>query len=829
MKLLFLKKKLLLVIFILLLSVPIFQNWVYWFLVEGLGIGFAYSIDQFLPLIVTSIVAFIVTKKYIPKVEVKKYLSTNAIPILIIIITTLVVHGWVLGNYFFGEEPNSVLRPVNIGEVETPVNYLRGWHLGIYLLSFELFYTNVLLYNIVSLTLYIFTAVILYIFLNFLFNKRIMPALVGTLLFVTTPAYMDMFSWQINASGMPIALSAGILCLIFLLTYQKTRKVFYFFLSLMFYLSMLKISFIRMHAFIALPLYMCLLPNLSGSFRRPDFKKFVLSALPFLSIFLSYLLMVFLLPTHIFEKLSQGKMITSIGLKQISSAGYLETLSMMISYLFIPSETAGLYYPKIGLFLNKFTPGYQSITFILGLFIIVILFILVFLAIRKIRKDYGRLVLFSLIAIFANVVLTPIFIQSYGNIAGMDQRFSLTNPGNGPGLRYVFVSSFGLTMLVAAITYWIATKQKKYLVAFLIPIFLLFVYYGYLNVISHTNALKDIHPKQSAIPNNVFSMVPKDGKKKLLYSANPAKNAIDLNIGDWIHAFYELEELTYINSLDDVREKIENGEYEKNNFYAFYNNTFTQTFEDLSQLAKNEFYDKVTYEKIQLVQNVNLTTSFTETDNPTFPLILKRGILTFEDFNKRILSPRKLSLSVHKRELPVRFPYIDALRESPFPMEILDMLENKPFIVEQELSLALSVPSLNNRTINSLSSESRMKVAKSLKVGEMSDVEKVNKHYIDSQEILNIFLDNPSFNSLALVYACAEDVDWEMQKKSNNVIPGIWYVKELPLNSKWANEQLTSSLTCFGSILRQIVLIGPPVPSEITLQDVSLFFTEYSK
>ena len=145
--------------------------------------------------------------------------------------------------------------------------------------------------------------------------------------------------------------------------------------------------------------------------------------------------------------------------------------------------------------------------------------------------------------------------------------------------------------------------------------------------------------------------------------------------------------------------------------------------------------------------------------------------------------------------------------------------------------MPFSIKSLDNKTIDKLSAKSRIKIARELLNREtsknekkivLSDIEQVNKYYIDSPEILNIFLKSPSFNSLALVYACAEDTDWEKQKKTEEIIRGIWYVKEFPLNNDLVNEQLSTPLTCFGSVLRKIILIGPPYPVEIKIENISL-------
>lgn len=833
------------IIIILLLSIPIFQYRVFWFLVDVIGIGYAYVVDQFLPLISTSVVAFVVIKKYAPISVVKKYIAIHRTPILLIVVTTLVVHGLMLGNYFMGEEPNTILFSINNDDREKFVSgILRGYHYGTYVLSYQLFFTKAALYNVVALVLYIFTAIMLYVFLNLLFNKKVIPALIGTLFFVTTPAYMDMFFWQSNVSGMPIALSAGILSLIFLYVYQKNNKFLYYVISIMFYLSMLKIGFVRLHAFIALPLYMCFLP-LSLRFSRPDLKRFVLLALPFLGILLSYLLTVFILPDHVIERFFpalfpgsgySGPAITVRG-ATLNTENYLAVLSMFVAYLFIPSKFVENYYPYI----IKFFPTRDiSLTFLFGALSIIMLAITGIIALRYIRQIWGRLTIFALLIIFAHLVFTPLLIQGYGNLVLMDDRFSNTGPSNGPGIRYVFVSAMGLSLLVGVMAYGILVKSRKYRVAFFTFMFLLFGYYTYLNITSYVSALKNIHPGQSRVADSVFSMVPKDGNNKLLYSTNPKYNTVEAKIGDWLHAFYKLDELTYTNSLEDVRKNIASGMYQKNDFYAFYNNTITQSFKDVSTLARSELFEnRINEETIQIAQNTDLTTSFIGTENSSFPFVLKRGIYSSREFNLRLLSTRELSISIHKTELSKRYPYVDAFvvendktwRGSLFPMGIWDMLKNKPVFVNiNQLNLALSVSSLK-KTIDKLSFESRIKIARDLKHREISkddpdiiisDVEKINKHYVDNKLILNSFLEIPSFNSLALVYACAEDEDWEKQQKSSETIGGMWYVKEFPLNNNKPDEEISTSFTCFGSTLRKLILIGPPTPSKIIIDNISL-------
>lgn len=845
------------IISLIFLSVPIFYSGAYRLLINFVDIGWAYVIDQFLPLAVTSVIAFVVIKRNVSAGVIKRYVSVNWLPILIIIITSLVVHGLMLGNYFLGEgwgvlqginEP-SLVNPSDPG-LSTNVllhpieGYFRGWYLGIMILSYKLFWNKAELYNFVNLILYILTANILYIFLNQLFRKMIIPSLVGTLFFITTPSYMDMFPRINDPAGLPITLATGILSLIFLFAYQKNSRFTYYVLSVMFYLSAIKIGFGRLHPFIILPLYMCLFPTISSRFVRLNIKRSVLLGIPFVGIFLSYLLVVFILPEHVFEK---GHVTLPTGLhgqSELYTKNYLVALSALVTYLFVPSQFAEAYYPSIKKFLGQFpfVSGEISLTFIFGIFALGGLALLGLVALKNIRKRWGRLTVLALIAMFAHLVLTPFFADRYAylDLRELDREFSFTSSNFGPGTRYVFIPAMGLSMLVALATYWVITKFKKRMYIFLIFMAALFVYYAYLDITNHIYYNTKESGPGRIIPEKVLSMVPHDGQKKLLYSTNPAKNSIDGRHGGakWLYIFYKINELEYINSFEDASQKTASGIYEKNNFYAFYNNPHTQSFKDISLFAKSELYEnRIDQKTVKLTQNANLTTSFTTTNDPSFPLILNRGVLVLEDLSQRVLSSRNLSISLHKKLLPGDYPYVDAFitkedGSNPFPLGILDTLKNKPEPVNiKQLSLALSVKSLNNQLINILPPRSRIEIARKLIERETSkekdeivtsDLEKAIKHYIDSHAILNTFLDSPSFNSLALIYACAEDDDWEKQKKSQEMIGGMWYTKEFPLKKNRASEELTLDLTCFGSVLRKIVIIGPPYPSQLTIENIVL-------
>lgn len=793
-------------------------------MVDKLGVGWSYVVDQMLPLTISCVIAFLLFKKEKLFINIKRYIRSNIKVFLAISLMVLFVHGLMIGNYFMGEEPTTILFQINNNSKEVLVNgILRGYHYAIYILSYQFFTVKATLYNVVSLCLYIIASGILFIFLDQLFYKKVLPAFIGTVFFITTPAYMDMFSWQSNVSGMPLALAVGLLSLLFLNLYQRNSKFYFYILSLMFYLSMLKIGFVRLHGFIAAPLFMCLF-SLSQQYSKPDIKKFVLLALPFVAIFLSYIFSVFILSDNILQR---GVTVRGAPLNM---EGYMSVVSMLVAYLFLPSEFAYYWYPYIKEFLlkNFFLQTTINLTQIFGFFYIGLLLIIFLVALKKIKQFWGRMTILAIIVVFSHLILTPLFLQGYSDKSLMDQRFTNTGVSNGPGIRYVFVSSFGVSILFATLTYWIMINKKRFLNKYLILVFLLFAYYSYLNIASHLAALKDINPGQSAVPNIIFSMVPKDGHKKILYSANPAVNSIDSKIGDWIHAFYKIEELKYTNSIEEVQKLIKSGRYERNDFYAFYNNPLTQTFQDISDLAKKEFYDGlIDQDKSSL--NFDLRTSKVIGDNPAL-LVLNRGIYISGELNQRLLSPRILSMTVYKNWLPVEYPYVDGYEykdknQDPFPVSLWDSFLNKPLIVSlKSLDGALSVKSAG-QVINQIPLEFRLKSAKETidrelthkEAMELSDLEKINRHYIDSPEILNTFQNSPSFNSLTMLYVCAEDSDWDKQKNSTLAVDGIWNIKEIPLNPDLLDEKIQISFTCFGGVLRKIILIGPPIPSEINV------------
>ena len=64
---------------------------------------------------------------------------------------------------------------------------------------------------------------------------------------------------------------------------------------------------------------------------------------------------------------------------------------------------------------------------------------------------------------------------------------------------------------------------------------------------------------------------------------------------------------------------------------------------------------------------------------------------------------------------------------------------------------------------------------------------------------------------LTIFYACAEDSDWKRQTESADaLVPGVWNRMILSMEDI---SDITVPINCYGSLLRKIIIIGPPYPS----------------
>lgn len=108
-----------------------------------------------------------------------------------------------------------------------------------------------------------------------------------------------------------------------------------------------------------------------------------------------------------------------------------------------------------------------------------------------------------------------------------------------------------------------------------------------------------------------------------------------------------------------------------------------------------------------------------------------------------------------------------------------------------------------------------------------------------SPEIVNAFIENAASYiplsasvdalseftrpyALTLYYACAEQRDWLKQESAiQQQVPDIWKSSSIPIDAS-GEQDVEIPLDCNGSVLRKIVFIGPPYPSEIGVSQVRL-------
>lgn len=686
-------------VLILVFSNLSFSNFTYHSLLGYLGVGWAYVVDQGLPFLVTFFISFIFLLKNWQKA--KSFISSNKVPILILSSVVILVHGLLTNYYFFAEDVYTILAQVTSNErhfINNPA--ISGYPFFPFVFSFLLFKTYALSYNIVSLGLFLLVVCSLYWFVYVLSNKKLL-AFVVSLFFATTPAYLDMFTWQASVQGMSQVLFLGLMSCIFLLYYQKSKNYFFYILSLMFFVSGIHIGFVRIAGIIFPLLFLIFFPfvkNKEGIWKR------VLQTLPFLFIWIEFVQMrprMSLLASP-FKIL--GEKNTSFDV-----SNYFSPLFYYLDHLFLPASIGKALFPWLKnelLATFEFTQN-MSFVYSFGLAMSVFLVFLALVAILRLRSFKGKLIILSLIFIFGNLFYVPLLGSVPKDVSLFDRQF--ISPAYNPGSRYVFSSAIGVSTLFGLL-FWIFLNLKiklKYI--FLGLVLSIVVVNGFISWSSHRKITRSISISDKIFMENFFSMVPRDGKKKIVYSINPKKNMIDVNVGasNWLYGFYKSGELFYTKNRDEFNSLILSNKYSKDNIYAFYSNPETNSFKDVSF----EIYGEIINQRKKDLQiNFLLTSPGVIVSNPVKRSLnmLNRVFMESEDLNYRIFSEKNMNLKlVSENIIPNVFPYSDIIvgKENKYPYvlwkiisnnyyqpAIFTSIENIPpeFILESFKSIAIS-------------------------------------------------------------------------------------------------------------------------------------------
>ena len=89
-------------------------------------------------------------------------------------------------------------------------------------------------------------------------------------------------------------------------------------------------------------------------------------------------------------------------------------------------------------------------------------------------------------------------------------------------------------------------------------------------------------------------------------------------------------------------------------------------------------------------------------------------------------------------------------------------------------------------------------------------------HYVDSKELFDQLSQITTYDRLSVLWACAEDFDWQQQiKNKTQLIPGIWNVAKIMIQPGADEVDDMVTINCYGTKLRKIFFVGPPYPVEM--------------
>ena len=789
-------------VLILVLSAFSFQGLLYFRLNPYMGIGWSYVIDQSFPLVITLLTlgAFAIRslKKKSNHKNFLKALKEHRVNIFLILTILFLAHGFLLKYYFFAEDISSVLSKVNNGIIDFPFDPINnGYALLPFIFSFLIFKTNALFYNVISIISFIFAALSLYV-LSYTLSKDKLVALFSSLFFVTTPVFLDMFSWQGSVSGMSFVLGLSLLSLIFLIFFQINSRIIYYILSILFFISAVKTGFVRT-AGLAIPIGFLILFPFPWAKARSFSKRF-LFVIPYLIIWLEFLLFRWQFTGFI----STGNV--------FKVSDYLSTLFYYFAMVFFPSKFAAIIFPWLKG--NAFSiSNFLSLVFIIGLVLLIVLIPLFLFSFLKRKTNFFWLIFYAIVIIFGGLFYVPLF-GTVPSPVNFDNYFIASVPPYGPGSRYVFFSSVGVSLLLGAL-FSLSISSKK---IFVKPIGLLLIAILFLNLWAtiggHQKIVSSISEPDKKFMKNFFTLVPIDGKKKLVFSTNPTRNMIDNNVGAsrWLYGFYKETELTYVNDEKKFLELANSGIYKKENTYAFYNNPETGSFANVSLEARDALEGK--NDEIPLnFSSEEASTKFEKvisTDGYKLNL-LQRAVLETSDINKRIFIGTSLKLNISSSESPSEFPYSDSLvfdSHSDIPKGLLYLIpQYSPSVTSSLKNFSFStLDSFNNVSAKDIPDSDRNSI-----INTLISREKLRAGTVLS--VSNIDNSNPNSSAFSLLDGLytsepkpAPDEKFYISSSSSSAInfilpyPTILGRVLLNTSKSYASEHFPQNIEVLGSV-----------------------------
>lgn len=644
------------ILLLLLFSLFSFSGKMYYFIQPYLGVPLAYVIDQGIFLLIAFFFILLLLVDVKIREKVKKLTKQHSFYILFLCFVSFITHGLVINYYFFAEDVSSILLPANNEYILFPFSTMNnGYPLLPFIFSFLIFKSSALGYNILSLSLYILCVISLYWFC-YLVSRRKPLSLLAGLFFATTPSYIDMFSWQASVQGMSLVLALGLYSFIFLIYYQKFNSFLYFVISFVFFAAAIKIGFVRSAGLIIPLIFLLLFPIYN--FGKLIWSK-TLHGIPYMLLWTGFIFSRFGIKLFLSPFVRSDTSLT---------IPYLPTLSYYVTHLFLPAEIARYFIPvlrDIPFYLAGSEHKMPSIVFIIGLCIIVVLLFTGFIAlfIKDIVTKW--ILIFSLLVIFGGLFYVP-FFGTVPPVDWFDIAFLRFVPPYGPGSRYVFFSAIGVSIFFATVIYLLASLKKPILRKFSFVLAVLVISVNcLLSIQAHKQIVKKISNPDKIFIDKFFSLVPIDGRKKIVIALNPKTNAIDNNVGgkNWLYGFYKQNELIYSKDLNEAKKIVESENYNPGNIYAFYHNPDTLSFKDTTKDIISVLFSK-TSEKFQTgipFRKKQNKAKFSTVDTQWGKRnIISRGILESDDLDIRILEEKYIHIIMNiVKSSNGNFPYSD--------------------------------------------------------------------------------------------------------------------------------------------------------------------------
>lgn len=698
------KKHRFITLHIIILSVAFFS---FRYFIERLlfpivGMGWAYLVDQTTPLLIATTASLFFLKRRTSLKTIHAKLKTHYRLLCLIFVTAFVTHLGILYYFFFAEEVNFILNPITQNAAfefhQASGTSMRGYFIASYAFLYLMFGLHAWIYPLFSITYFAISTLFVYWFLYLLTNRKLVAA-VASLFFATTPAYLDMFSWHTTAHAPTLIL--GLSSFISLLYYKKRGAFIYYILSVMFFFITIKINFIRSFGFTFIPLLLFLLPLYKKAQQKP--LQIITHWLPYIMIALYFVLLEFIHAEflNLVGVLSKTGNLSYVFDFFLDYRGieypFLPKLLYFTVHLLIPSGLVAEILPFWHLVFPK-----TSIVLSLGILIYSsLLATLVF--ILKSGKQKGKwLVLFALIFVILNMLHNIIGFQpgDYLNSEKerfaelIDRQFSREDIGYGPGSRYIFISSVGASLLFGLFVAWLASKGKRITILAILVCTAIIGSNTYFSIRAQIQNFKGMTIYKS-LAENIFKLVPRDGKPKLLLSFDREQNSLERKFGgwQWLYGFYKEDELYYTKDIKEARDLIKNNKYLRENLYAFYQNPHTLTYRDISDEVRDYFYSSSKTPRntpIFFSQGKSSSTDkmFTGAGGTNF---LERAIIKSLGLDTRNIAPQRLYFKLKLKRLenpPIPFSDAALIEEGKgypynFPLDLWKRVAVPPEVINK--------------------------------------------------------------------------------------------------------------------------------------------------